>query len=65
MQYMCIRIYVYINKGPSHNPLAAEQLRLLPVLCCSWLPSDPGNLRSATTVLLGIRYDSILSEHHF
>ena len=37
--------------------------RLLHVLCCLWLPSDPGIFPSATIVLLGICYDTILSKH--
>ena len=38
--------------------------RLLPVLCCPWLPSEPGMLPRATkiVVLLGICYDPILLE---
>ena len=36
--------------------------RLLPVLCCLWLSSDPGIFSSAFILLLGIFSDPILSK---
>ena len=42
--------------------LTGNTHRLLHVLCCLWLPSDPGIFPSATIVLLGICYDPILSK---
>ena len=46
--------------------LTGNTRRLLHVLCCLWLPSDPGIFPSATMiiVLLGICYDPILSEQY-
>ena len=63
MSFTCDRHQPRSESQGDVAALAGNTHRLLHayVICCLWLPSDPGIFSSATLVLLGIGYDPILS----